>query len=139
MRVCVCFFSSFFSVDAVLIRALRDSNLPKFLAQDVPLFQAILQDLFPSIEIPEADVGRLRLTIEEVLRDRHLQVVPALVLKCVQFYETINVRHGVMLVGPSGGGKTTNYEVLAEALCRLHAQDSAVLDLNNGQADYDQV
>ena len=29
--------------DVVLIRALRDSNLPKFLVQDAILFRAILQ------------------------------------------------------------------------------------------------
>lgn len=36
--------------DLVLIRALRDSNVPKFLADDLPLFAAIVQDLFPGNE-----------------------------------------------------------------------------------------
>ena len=31
------------SEDVTLIRALRDSNLPKFLYDDVPLFMAIIQ------------------------------------------------------------------------------------------------
>jgi dynein heavy chain len=35
----------------VLIRAMRDSNVPKFLADDVPLFMAIVQDLFPGVKI----------------------------------------------------------------------------------------
>jgi len=37
------------SEDMVLIRAMRDSNIPKFLKDDVPLFNAIIQDLFPGI------------------------------------------------------------------------------------------
>jgi dynein heavy chain, axonemal len=41
--------------DAVLIRAMRDSNVPKFLKDDLPLFSAIVQDLFPSVEITESD------------------------------------------------------------------------------------
>jgi dynein heavy chain len=35
--------------DVVLIRAFKDSNLPKFLVQDVELFMAIIGDLFPGI------------------------------------------------------------------------------------------
>jgi len=34
--------------ERVLINAMRDSNIPKFLVQDLPLFMGIIQDLFPS-------------------------------------------------------------------------------------------
>lgn len=102
--------------DAVLIRALRDSNLPKFLAQDAVLFTAILQDLFPGVDVPEHDYGQFQWVIEQVTRDFGLQVVPAQTSKVIQFYETLEVRHGVMLVGPTGGGKTTVYRILAKAL-----------------------
>lgn len=34
----------------------------------------------------------------------------------------MNVRFGVMLVGPTGGGKSTCYKTLAGALTRLRAQ-----------------
>ena len=42
----------------------------------------------------------------------YFKVVPAMVKKTIQLYETMLVRHGVMLVGPTGGGKTTCYEVM---------------------------
>lgn len=38
--------------DIVLIKAMRDSNIPKFLKHDLPLFNAIVQDLFPGVSIP---------------------------------------------------------------------------------------
>lgn len=38
--------------DVMLIRAMRDSNLPKFLAADIELFQNIISDLFPGVEVP---------------------------------------------------------------------------------------
>ena len=36
----------------ILIQALRDANLPKFHAEDVPLFHNIMEDLFPGIQMP---------------------------------------------------------------------------------------
>ncbi|VDO08408.1 unnamed protein product [Rodentolepis nana] len=102
--------------DAVLIRALRDSNLPKFLSQDAVLFTAILQDLFPGVDVPEYDYGQFQRVIEQVTVDFGLQVVPVQTSKVIQFYETLEVRHGVMLVGPTGGGKTTVYRILAKTL-----------------------
>lgn len=39
--------------DIVLIRAMRDSNLPKFLLPDVQLFSNIIGDLFPGVQVPD--------------------------------------------------------------------------------------
>ena len=49
--------------DALLIRAMRDSNIPKFLAEDLPLFQALIQDLFPGVAIPDPDYGELKVQV----------------------------------------------------------------------------
>ena len=43
----------------ILIHSLQDANLPKFLAEDVPLFESIMADLFPGIKPPEQDHGVL--------------------------------------------------------------------------------
>ena len=37
----------------------------------------------------------------------------------MQLFETLNVRFGVMIVGPTGGGKTTIYQVLSECMNRM--------------------
>nr|XP_035128016.2 dynein axonemal heavy chain 6 isoform X3 [Callithrix jacchus] len=105
--------------DVVLIRALRDSNLPKFLTEDALLFSGIISDLFPGVQIPEHDYGILQSTIVDVMNGQNLQPEMCMVRKVIQFYETMLVRHGVMLVGPTGGGKTTVYRVLAETLGNL--------------------
>uniref|UniRef100_A0A673W197 Dynein axonemal heavy chain 6 n=1 Tax=Salmo trutta TaxID=8032 RepID=A0A673W197_SALTR len=107
------------SEDVVLIRALRDSNLPKFLTDDAALFGGIMSDLFPGVSIPEHDYGVLQTTILESLVKRNLQPLPSMTHKVIQLYETMIVRHGVMLVGPTGGGKTTVYTILSDTLDTL--------------------
>jgi dynein heavy chain len=106
------------SEEMVLIQSLRDSNLPKFLAEDVGLFRGILQDLFPGINLIENDSELLSDAIKEVMLSKGLEIVDAFVRRICQLYDTMKIRHGVMLVGPTGGGKTTCYEVLQEA-CSL--------------------
>lgn len=80
----------------------------------------ILSDLFPGVTIPEHDYGVLQSTIHSSLCQRSLQPLPSIISKVIQLYETMLVRHGVMLVGPTGGGKTTVYRVLADTLDTLY-------------------
>lgn len=61
------------SEDLVLIRAMRDSNVPKFLSHDIPLFNAIVQDLFPGLDIPPIANEQLEVVIKEKLEERQLQ------------------------------------------------------------------
>ena len=44
--------------------------------------------------------------------------------KITQLFDTFNVRFGVMIVGPTGAGKTTCYNVLADAMSALRLKGS---------------
>nr|XP_039247972.1 dynein heavy chain 6, axonemal-like [Styela clava] len=100
----------------ILIHALRDANLPKFLAEDVPLFESIMFDLFPGVEPPSMDNKLLEQAIDNVVGELGTEKWPNQIQKVIQLHSQLLVRHGVMLVGPSGGGKTTVRNILQKAL-----------------------
>ncbi|XP_059157269.1 dynein axonemal heavy chain 6-like [Physella acuta] len=119
----------------ILIHSLRDANMPKFLAEDVPLFESILDDLFPGVIPPAKDNGTLEKAISMSIRDLSLQPWPNQTEKVKQLYNQIMVRHGVMLVGPTGGGKTSVRNILQKALVLLpmlqaQASDQTHRDVN---------
>lgn len=57
--------------------------------------------------------------IEKSMENLGMQIVPNLVTKVIQLFETFNVRFGVMLVGFTTSAKTTCYRVLQHAMTEL--------------------
>jgi len=122
----------FWTEPKIVLRSVNDVNLPKFMQQDLPLFKGITADLFPGIELPAPDHGDLIPTIDEACKmgiwikngltdtsenpKKTLQPVAAFSYKCIQLYEMILVRHGLMLVGETYGCKTSVLYVLAKAM-----------------------
>ena len=106
--------------DVLMLRAITDVNLPKFLDQDVPLFRGILSDLFPGVDLPEIDYDNLLAAMRNNTKKANLQPLPSFEEKIIQLYEMIIVRHGLMIVGESFGMKSSCISVLAGALGELN-------------------
>ncbi|XP_056424426.1 dynein axonemal heavy chain 14 isoform X2 [Hyla sarda] len=100
----------------IIIAALKEANLPKFLAEDVVLFENIMADLFPGVNPPKANTEKLEEAVSAAVSELCLQPWESQIEKVIQFYHQIVARHGVMLVGPTGGGKTTVRRILEKSL-----------------------
>eukprot|EP01135_Chromosphaera_perkinsii_P005558 Nk52_evm107s352 gene=Nk52_evmTU107s352 len=107
------------SDDATLLLALKTMNIPKLTSNDVPLFNGMLSDLFPSLETPVIDFGELKAAIEEDLIANNYQIHPALVESILQFHETKKTRHSVMIVGLTGSGKSVCWKTLQNSVTKL--------------------
>ncbi|KAF4011790.1 hypothetical protein G4228_003492 [Cervus hanglu yarkandensis] len=105
--------------DVVLMRALRDMNLPKFVFEDVPLFLGLISDLFPGLDCPRVRYPDFNDAVEQVLQENGYVILPVQVDKVVQMYETMLTRHTTMVVGPTGGGKSVVINALCQAQTKL--------------------
>lgn len=98
------------------LRALNDVNLPKFTSNDTPLFLGITSDLFPGVTLPKPDYGKLLEGMQEACREKNLQPKKEFLDKCIQLFETIMVRHGLMVVGKAFSGKSKVIQTLQRAM-----------------------
>ncbi|KAJ2028640.1 dynein heavy chain, partial [Coemansia sp. S610] len=109
------------SVDeqGLVIQSIRETVVPKLVAQDIELLSSLLEDVFPGIEYHAASIARLREAILEVCRQRNWVAGDKWMDKVVQLYQIQAIHHGLMMVGSSGSGKTSAWQVLLAALERV--------------------
>ena len=132
----------------LLKRALRDFNYPKIVQDDLPVFDGLIGDLFPKIEVArkrdldfEKKVEEACLVVNEKKQGRGAVVDeeatpvfkftkdPDFILKCVQLKELIEIRHSVFIMGNAGSGKTSTWRTLAKAF-DLAGKKTETKDLN---------
>ncbi|KAF0298097.1 Dynein beta chain, ciliary [Amphibalanus amphitrite] len=98
--------------DQVLMRALRDFNVPKIVTDDVPVFMGLIFDLFPALDVPRKRDMDFEKSIKKACIDLKLQPEDGFTLKVVQLQELLDVRHSVFIIGNAGTGKTMVWKTL---------------------------
>uniref|UniRef100_A0A8C4HK36 Dynein axonemal heavy chain 11 n=1 Tax=Dicentrarchus labrax TaxID=13489 RepID=A0A8C4HK36_DICLA len=92
--------------EQVLMRALRDFNLPKIVTSDVPIFLGLISDLFPQLDVPRKRDPELENAVRQSVCELRLQPEENFILKVTQLEELLAVRHSVFVVGGPGTGKS---------------------------------
>ncbi|ERE69467.1 dynein heavy chain 17, axonemal [Cricetulus griseus] len=92
--------------DQVLMRSLRDFNIPKIVTDDMPVFMGLIGDLFPALDVPRRRDLNFEAVVRKAILDLKLQAEDSFVLKVTQLEELLAVRHSVFVVGGAGTGKS---------------------------------
>ncbi|XP_053970080.1 dynein beta chain, ciliary [Anastrepha ludens] len=100
--------------DQVLMRALRDFNIPKIVTEDVAIFMGLIGDLFPTLDVPRKRIFDFEKTIRRAVNENKLQPEEGFLMKVVQLQDLLDVRHSVFIVGNTGTGKTKIWQTLLE-------------------------
>jgi dynein heavy chain len=100
---------------ALLMRALRDFNTPKIVAEDRIIFFGLLGDLFPGVDPPRSIDEELERFITQACEETGLNPDPMFHLKVVQLEELLAIRHCVFTMGPAGAGKSSSWRTLGHA------------------------
>ena len=117
------------SEEEVLMRALRDFNIPKLVNEDLPVFLGLIGDLFPGMEVPRTADVAFEKQIVQAITDRKLQPEDAFVLKVVQLEELLEVRHSVFIIGLAATGKSCVLRALFDVY-KLQGQKPVWIDIN---------
>ena len=122
----------------LLMRALRDFNTPKIVADDLKIFMGLLSDLFPGVNPPRKRFMDFEEVIRQSVVDQELHPHEDFILKVVQLKELLQIRHCVFIMGTPGCGKSSTWKTLAKAQTKAGNKTTAV-DLNPKVQKTDQL
>ena len=100
----------------ILIKSLNESLVPKLIADDIPLLHNLLLGVFPGLSLRSNRDGELIDKLRIYATKYNLVAKDKFIEKCMQLYEIQNLHHGVMMVGPTGCGKTAAWKLLLDCM-----------------------
>ena len=115
--------------DLIIMRALRDFNVPKLVAADEVVFFGLLNDLFPDLAPKRQFDEELRDFVSTACDESGMWADPYFNLKVLQLDEMMDIRHSAFVIGPPGVGKSAIWKTLqaAKGLQAPHSKVKSVV------------
>ncbi|CAG8718440.1 23041_t:CDS:2, partial [Dentiscutata erythropus] len=73
----------------------------------------------PGVKNTQVDIDKLTTEIKNVCKEKHLLDSKVWLEKVLQLYQVQVTHHDLMMIGPSGSGKSMAWKVLLQALERV--------------------
>jgi dynein heavy chain 2 len=102
----------------LIVKAARFNTMSKLTFSDSKRFDALLKDIFPNVKITEFEYDELKKALTQVFAEHKLIFTNIQLKKALEIYEQLRQRMGVVVVGPSGSGKSVLWRMLKEALIK---------------------
>ena len=90
--------------------------LPKLIGDDMAIFSEVLEEVFPGSEVSKMDDDKLRAAMLEECEKHGYDASEGFIQKMLQLNQVLGMRHGVMVMGPVGVGKSAALEVLLKSM-----------------------
>eukprot|EP01022_Parablepharisma_sp_SALTPOND_P010207 TRINITY_DN1419_c0_g1_i1.p1 TRINITY_DN1419_c0_g1~~TRINITY_DN1419_c0_g1_i1.p1 ORF type:complete len:3283 (-),score=375.81 TRINITY_DN1419_c0_g1_i1:11360-21208(-) len=112
--------------DGIIVKSINHVSLPKFVGQDLEVFQEITRDFFPSVGPPKDSSVKFAEELVKVVEKSGLSSTKGFVSKVQQLNECLEVYTGVMLIGKAGAGKTSCYNTLYSTIATISGKPFSV-------------
>ena len=102
----------------IIVKATRFNTMSKLTFSDSKRFDALVKDIFPNVKISEFEYEELKKALTQAFAEHKLIFNNIQLKKALEVYEQLRQRMGVVVVGPSGSGKSVLWKMLKEALIK---------------------
>ena len=99
-----------------IIQSIKLNTLSKLTHTDLRRFDTLVSDIFPEVFTGEVFQTELNTNLKKFIEYSTFHLIPGQIQKCLELYEQLARKIGVLIIGPSGVGKSSLWKILKGTL-----------------------